>query len=513
MRGGAIIPAYSRLGRLLVGKPRHLDASDKFTLKGKTLLRSNVSRNQRTFISKPLPRPAGGAVCTLPFLLFLFPFPFPFPFLSSLSREEEEVKEVDADYISQIKGLAEMYAWGEGANGQLGLGDTISRKMPGRVAALSGKGILYSKNINSVSCGLQHAGVVNSFGEAFTWGSNFFMQVGHEHSAGGLMMALDEREPTPGSLKGHLPKGFTCKSIVCGGWHTLLLGDVHTKKGVKRAVYAWGNGGQGQLGLVEKEKYHVSTKQGDEEEPRPPLMYAKHPEELPQLTKGIKDPERIVMIAAGAVHSVALNEQGEVYWWGENRYVTTPQKLDLLSTDPLRFKTVACGAFHTLGVTEDGKVYSWGAGRVNPDAPVHAQLDPHMVFPVDSVAPPARYRFSQIEIDNVESVAAADDASLALTCMLPLPSPLFSSPFLSRLFSFCFFFFFWNDGINTMLDGGDLYFWRGTMSKPKQILQGVKIVDYAISWTHIAAVTGLLVFIFFCISFFRIIEDILILNL
>lgn len=196
----------------------------------------------------------------------------------------------------------------------------------------------------------------------------------------------------------------------------MLLGDLHTKKGMKRAVFVWGNGGQGQLGLLEKEKYHISHKKGDEVA-KTPWMYARHPEELTSLTRGFKDPERIVMIAAGAVHSVALTEQGEVYWWGENRYVTTPEKLDLLATEPLRFKYVACGAFHTLGVTEDGKVYSWGAGRVNPDAPLHAQLDPHMVVPVDSVSPPTRYKFTQIDVDNVVSVAAADDASLALTRM------------------------------------------------------------------------------------------------
>jgi alpha-tubulin suppressor-like RCC1 family protein len=326
--------------------------------------------------------------------------------------------------ITQIKGLAEVYTWGEGASGQLGHGDTISRRIPARVEALSGKGILYSKNVNSVSCGILHAGVVNSFGEAFTWGSNFFMQVGHEHSAGGLLMALDEKEPTPGSLKAHLPKGFTCKSIACGGWHTLLLGDLHTKRGLKRAVFAWGNGGQGQLGLLEKEKYHISTRKGEASAARMPWMYAKHPEELPQLTKDNKDPDRIVMLAAGAVHSIALTEKGDVYWWGENRYVTTPEKLDLMTEEPdLKFRYVACGAFHSLGVTTDGKVYSWGAGRVNPEAPLHAQLDPHMIIPVDSVAPPKRYKFTQIEIENVASVAAADDASLALTCMLPpLPS-------------------------------------------------------------------------------------------
>lgn len=329
-----------------------------------------------------------------------------------------------------MKGLAEMYSWGEGGSGQLGHGETVSRKLPGKIVSLAGKGMLYSKNNHPISCGLIHAGAVNSFGEAFTWGSNFFFQVGHEHSGGGLMMALDEREPSPGSLKSYLPKGFTCSSIACGGWHNLLLGDLHTRKGLQRAVFVWGNGGQGQLGLVEKDPFmkppplpssrNKKKRDDDDDEleeapKKTPVAYARHPQELKALTKGIKDPSRIVMVSAGPTHSVALTQEGEVYWWGEKRYVTEPEKLDLLTTDPLRFKSVTCGAFHTLGLTENGEVYSWGAGQVNPELPQHAQLDPHFVSSVDSVAPPSRYKFTQIDIQNVATIAAGNDTSMAIT--------------------------------------------------------------------------------------------------
>lgn len=327
----------------------------------------------------------------------------------------------------------EVYSWGEGGSGQLGHGETVSKKSPGKIQALAGKGILYTHNATPISCGLVHAGVVNSFGEAFTWGSNFFFQVGHEHSGGGVMMALDEREPSPGSLKPALPKGFTSKSIACGGWHNLLLGDLHTKKGLQRTIFVWGNGGQGQLGLVEREPFikppplrpKRKKDEDDFEEDAPkrtPVQYARYPTELKALSRGIKDPSRIKMVSAGPTHSVALTHDGEVYWWGEKRYVTEPEKLDLLTTDPLRFKSVACGAFHTLGLTENGEVYSWGAGQVNPELPVHAALDPHFVSSVDSVAPPSRYRFTQIEVQNVASIQAANDASLAITSNASLPN-------------------------------------------------------------------------------------------
>ena len=81
---------------------------------------------------------------------------------------------------------------------------------------------------------------------------------------------------------------------------------------------------------------------------------------------------RIVSIAAGAQHSVALSETGRVLTWGGNLHgqcgigsinkaVTAPHLVSSLG--PLRCTSVSAGLFHTLCCTDLGDVYSWGGNQ------------------------------------------------------------------------------------------------------------------------------------------------------
>jgi alpha-tubulin suppressor-like RCC1 family protein/subtilisin family serine protease len=73
-------------------------------------------------------------------------------------------------------------------------------------------------------------------------------------------------------------------------------------------------------------------------------------------------------IAAGGVHSLALNEDGSVWAWGDNRngrlgdgtYSNrlTPIKVPNLPT----IKSIAAGGEHSLALSTDGYVYAWGHG-------------------------------------------------------------------------------------------------------------------------------------------------------
>eukprot|EP00890_Picochlorum_soloecismus_P000192 jgi/Picsp_1/1173/NSC_04654-R1_protein uv-b resistance 8 len=83
-------------------------------------------------------------------------------------------------------------------------------------------------------------------------------------------------------------------------------------------------------------------------------------------------PVRIVSIAAGAQHSVALSETGQIWTWGCSLHgqcglgsitksVTEPRLVSSLG--PLRCTSVSAGLFHTLCCTESGDVYSWGGNQ------------------------------------------------------------------------------------------------------------------------------------------------------
>ncbi len=102
----------------------------------------------------------------------------------------------------------------------------------------------------------------------------------------------------------------------------------------------------------------------------------------PTEVEGLTD-KKIVSIAAGEHHSLALSEDGSVYAFGRidmfevgiakkdlpestfrdlhgnARSVPVPTKL----VDVPKFRTVAVGSHHSLAISEDGVVYSWGFGE------------------------------------------------------------------------------------------------------------------------------------------------------
>lgn len=130
--------------------------------------------------------------------------------------------------------------------------------------------------------------------------------------------------------------------IAFGGDHEIFL----TKEGF---VYTLGNGKHNQLGLGEEVKKT----------------------DTPIQVPGISD---IIQIAAGKYHSMALNQNGEVFTWGapgalghpkaqwwhlNQEACPQPMKIKSLSN----VKAIASGDLHCVALTENGEVFSWGNGE------------------------------------------------------------------------------------------------------------------------------------------------------
>ncbi|KAG0575477.1 hypothetical protein KC19_5G006600 [Ceratodon purpureus] len=113
------------------------------------------------------------------------------------------------------------------------------------------------------------------------------------------------------------------------------------------AVYAWGRGDEGQLGV------------GDESD---------HPSPTPISAFAGKD---IVHVAAGEYHTAFLTDEGEVYTTGNNDYGqlgargqgkhVVPMRVAALDTHIVTH--IACGSTHTVAVTETGALASWGGAE------------------------------------------------------------------------------------------------------------------------------------------------------
>jgi regulator of chromosome condensation len=140
-------------------------------------------------------------------------------------------------------------------------------------------------------------------------------------------------------------------SIAAGSNHMLAL-TTHGK------VFAWGASEQGQLGrkVLERRKVNGTI-----------------PE---RVTFGTRT-RKAVVVGAGAYHSFAVDDRGDVWGWGLNNMgqtgtgttprlhnmVQTPRKVVGLSRDELKDDVVveiAGGMHHTLFRTEAGKVYGVG---------------------------------------------------------------------------------------------------------------------------------------------------------
>jgi hypothetical protein len=81
--------------------------------------------------------------------------------------------------------------------------------------------------------------------------------------------------------------------------------------------------------------------------------------------------ENIIKISCGHNHFLALNDRGEIFSWGSNKWGEIGSgKEDEIYDKPIRLKgfgrdqvtKICCGSHHSLALTKNGKVYTWGSG-------------------------------------------------------------------------------------------------------------------------------------------------------
>jgi alpha-tubulin suppressor-like RCC1 family protein len=161
---------------------------------------------------------------------------------------------------------ANVYAWGDGAMGELGNGTSVNETSPIKVNVSA---------VTAIAAGGYHSLVI-SLGSVFAYGYNGFGQLGNNTLA---------NEST--RVKAILPAGVTPLAITAGLYHSMATGS-------NGKLYAWGNNADGELGngtlVGEKEPAVVSMPAG----------------------------VTATAIAAGAEHSLAIGSDGNLYAWGYN---------------------------------------------------------------------------------------------------------------------------------------------------------------------------------------------------
>ncbi len=231
-----------------------------------------------------------------------------------------------------------VYCWGRNTYRQLGV-DANSSSRPQWIKDLPPMKAITAGD--EFTCGLTPEGLV------YCWGANQLKQLG---------TATTESFSLPlqvGSLKG-------VTQISAGGSHACAL--------QKGKLYCWGYGFYGQLGngtLISKT--------------------------APTQVSGLK--LKAIQVSAGAAHTCAILEGGDVYCWGSNHdgqlgfsaegRVSIPTKVPSIA----HVIEVRLGLQHTCGLTEGNSLFCWGKNTYGQlgDGTTQNQTTPVLATKLNSI--------------------------------------------------------------------------------------------------------------------------------
>jgi hypothetical protein len=230
-------------------------------------------------------------------------------------------------YTLALKSDGTLWAWGANGFGQLGIGTTTNSATPQQVIFTFPAGV----TITAISAGAIHSLAVDSTGAIWAWGYGGFGALGNNSTSNSSV-----------PVQVAIPANTTFSAVAAGQTSSLAL----TSLG---ALYAWGSGSSGQLGLG--------------------------------ATTSAPTPQQVSLsnvagIGAGQQFGVAVTSSGTVYAWGDNTdgqigtgslggTVSSPAQVSGLSG--VTATAVAAGDTHALALASNGSVYAWGNDNAGQD--------------------------------------------------------------------------------------------------------------------------------------------------
>jgi alpha-tubulin suppressor-like RCC1 family protein len=215
------------------------------------------------------------------------------------------------------------WAWGSSSRGQLGNGTTFDRPTPTSVSMPAGV------RFSAVSGGYIHSVALDTLGNAWAFGDNFYGQLGN---------GTNTYSTTP--IPVTMPAGVTFKAVTAGAFHSVALDTSGN-------AWAWGSNGEGELGIGTLDNSAIPT--------------------AVVMPPGVT----FVAISAGFQDTLALDNLGRAWAWGDNNQGELGNGLisgnaPNLVPEPVTmpagvfFKAIAAGAYHSVALDTSGNAWAWG---------------------------------------------------------------------------------------------------------------------------------------------------------
>mmetsp|Transcript_3982 Transcript_3982/g.4478 ORF Transcript_3982/g.4478 Transcript_3982/m.4478 type:complete len:1170 (-) Transcript_3982:395-3904(-) len=298
-------------------------------------------------------------------LTYLLPTPL-------LGLSEKRIVKVTAgrDHTLALCSYGDVYGWGSDRFGQLGFGSNrLESENPASV-----KTILHPKRIRiakphapsqDIAASPSHSVAVMRNGEVYTWGLNDRGQLGYRStSTGGRARRTGPKlvETFSHGLTGE--KGMNPESIrarLCTAAEGIsCIATVNGK------VWQWGRGSLKPSRVRIKRNYKKVAESNHDACLSPAEWVQK------------EETAKIINLSAGPNHVAAVSDHGEVYTWGtyadllghstkgcdrtQISHTATAIRVDTLYKQNRRIVEVSCAKRHTCAIDSAGQLWAWGHG-------------------------------------------------------------------------------------------------------------------------------------------------------
>lgn len=252
--------------------------------------------------------------------------------------------------------VGQLFACGWNHKGQLGVNNVIDTLL---IVAIPE----FNASIVDIACGWDSSAAIDTHGNLFVWGSNFFGQLGFKNTSISFLTV-------PTELK--LPFNRKVKQVCFGLQFMCILCEDNEIFVVGRFKYS----NDFQLTAYNNIEFYKISMARDR-----PIDHiscgSKHIVCATQTSiiaygdnrfnqcKSLELSNRVKCLDSGWTHSGALTEDGNIFLWGRNTYGqladvnVADNEIKLLPCDGF-VKELHLGSEHGLAVTDDGSVFTWG---------------------------------------------------------------------------------------------------------------------------------------------------------